>query len=155
AALVRWVRTDGLRSARALSWFERGILLTVVVVQILIFVQALAVPMEGFDARYIWAFKAKVLAREHTLYSPPFLYPTWPHLHRSYPAGIAWLESFPAVIAGTFDDRALKLLFPWFLISLAVTVYCGARYALDCPREHALVWASLLACLPPFFRHPE
>jgi hypothetical protein len=154
-ALARWVGAGGAKAARSLSWFEGLVLLTAVLVQILILVQALAVPMEGFDARYIWGFKAKVLAHEHTLYAPPFLDPTWPHLHRGYPAGIAWLESIPAVVAGTFDDRALKLLFPWFLVSLALTVYGGARRELSCSRARALVWAALVACLPPFFWHPE
>ncbi|MFO0980715.1 MAG: glycosyltransferase family 39 protein [Planctomycetota bacterium] len=137
---------------RELTPLATGVLLCGAIVGLMIVCQALAVPMEGFDARYIWAFKAKALFTEHTLYSPPFLDPLRPHLHRSYPPAIAWLESFPATIAGAFDDRALKLLFPPFLWVLAAMVFAGAR-RIGLDRSSAMVWAVLVACWPPFFRH--
>jgi len=115
---------------------------------VIVFVDALSQPLLAFDARAIWAFKAKVLYFEQGIYNEAFLDAERLHAKTRYPQLIPLAETFIASVSGDFHERALKLLFPCFYVSLILLVGSELRRAFD--RRNALLSTSLFASLPVF-----
>ena len=115
---------------------------------VIVFADALSQPLLAFDARAIWAFKAKVLYFEQGIYNEAFLDAERLHAKTRYPQLIPLAETFIASVSGGFHEPAIKLLFPCFYVSLILLVGSELSRAFD--RRYALLCTSLFASLPVF-----
>ncbi len=115
---------------------------------VIVFADALSQPLLAFDARAIWAFKAKVLYFEQGIYNEAFLDADRLHAKTRYPQLIPLAETFIASVSGGFYEPAFKLLFPCFYVSLILLV--GSELSRAFGRRYALLSTSLFASLPVF-----
>jgi len=115
---------------------------------VIVFADAFSQPLLAFDARAIWAFKAKVLYFEQGIYNEAFLEADRLHAKTRYPQLVPLAETFIASISGGFHEPAIKLLFPCFYVSLILLVNSELRRSFD--RRYALLCTSLFASLPVF-----
>jgi len=115
---------------------------------VLVVADALSQPLLAFDARAIWAFKAKVLYFEQGIYNEAFLQADRLHAKTRYPQLVPLAETFVASVSGGFHESSIKLLFPCFYVSLILLVGSELGRAFD--RPYALLCASLFASLPVF-----
>ncbi len=109
--------------------------------------RAVGEPMLHWDERFQWAYKGKILLHEGGIDGPSFQDPRRPHLHRRYPLLVPGLEAHLAALAGGFDERAVKGLFPLFFAGLLLAAHGAFRHRLA-PLP-ALLFTSLMAALPP------
>jgi hypothetical protein len=114
----------------------------------MVLTDALSQPLLAFDARAIWAFKAKVLYFEQGIYNDTFLDAERLHAKTRYPQLIPLTETFIASVSGGFHEPAIKLLFPCFYVSLILLV--GSELSRSFDRRYALLCTSLFASLPVF-----
>ena len=133
------------RSLSALEWISSTVVGLCVVI---VFADALSQPLLAFDARAIWAFKAKVLCFEQGIYNEAFLDAERLHAKTRYPQLVPLAETFVASVSGAFHEPAIKLLFPCFYVSLILLVGVELSRAFD--RRYALLCTSLFASLPVF-----
>ena len=131
-----------------LSPLEWASLAVVGLCVVIVITDALSQPLLAFDARAIWAFKAKVLYFEEGIYSEAFLQAERLHAKTRYPQLIPLTEAFIASVSGGFHEPAIKLLFPCFYVSLIWLVGSELSRAFD--RRYALLCTSLFASLPVF-----
>jgi hypothetical protein len=129
----------------ALEWTSLSVVGLCIVI---VFVDALSQPLLAFDARAIWAFKAKVIYFEQGSYNEAFLDTERLHAKTRYPQLIPLAEAFVASVSGGFHEPAFKLLFPCFYVSLILLVGTELSRAFD--RRYALLFTSLFASLPVF-----
>jgi hypothetical protein len=115
---------------------------------LLVFVDACSEPLLSFDARAIWAFKAKVLYSEQNIYSAVFLDGGRLHAKTRYPQLIPLAETFISHSAGRFEEKAFKTLFPMYFVSLLLLVYLMLRAQFS--RSFCLVAVSLFGSMPVF-----
>jgi hypothetical protein len=115
---------------------------------VIVFADAFSQPLLAFDARAIWAFKAKVLYFEQGIYNDAFLDADRLHAKTRYPQLIPLTETFIASVSGGFHEPAIKLLFPCFYVSLILLV--GSELSRAFGRRYALLSTSLFASLPVF-----
>jgi hypothetical protein len=114
---------------------------------------ALFLPMYSWDGRAIYAFKAKIFFW-HTVrdslaeLKPEFTDPYRVHLHRRYPPLVPLAESYIALVLNRFDDRLIKIIFPFFFLSTVLLLY--ARIARHQSALRALLWCAILVALPAF-----
>ncbi len=121
----------------------------VVLFQLLyVFHFALLRPVHGWDAWRIWSFKAKVIFLEHG-FPDDFFTGHWAGF-AGYPLGIPFVESFLARAATTWDDTAIKLLFPLFY---AGTLILFARLLHETGRARAVPLGLLLLAPAPLLVH--
>ncbi|MGH9427449.1 MAG: hypothetical protein ACRD2L_14245, partial [Terriglobia bacterium] len=124
--------------SHALSVMEWASLTVVGLCIVMVFADALSQPLLAFDARAIWAFKAKVLYFEQGIHNEAFLDGDRLHAKTRYPQLIPLAETFVASVSGGFHESAIKLLFPCFYVALILLVGSelsrafGRRYALLC-----------------------
>jgi len=135
-------------SVSRLSAVEWASLAVIGLCAFIVFADAFSQPLLAFDARAIWAFKAKVLYSEQGIYNEAFLDPERLHAKTRYPQLIPLTETFVASIVGRFDERILKLIFPCFYVSLTLLLGCELRRGLD--RRYTMVATALFASLPVF-----
>ena len=114
----------------------------------LIFSDALIQPMHGWDERAFWAFKAKILYHEGTIFSTDFFDADRVHPHKRYPLLIPLVESWIYIVLGHIDDRLVKVIFPLFFTSLLLILYSSQRKFFS--RTHSLIFTALLASVPCF-----
>ena len=133
---------------RPLSVLEWIFLTVVGLCIVIVFADALSQPLLAFDARAIWAFKAKVLYFEQGIYNETFLDAERLHAKTRYPQLIPLAEAFIASASGGFHEPHIKLLFSCFYVSLIVLVGSELSRAFD--RRYALLCTSLFASLPVF-----
>ena len=133
---------------RPLSPLEWASLAVVGLCVVIAFTDALSQPLLAFDARAIWAFKAKVLYFEQGIYNDAFLDAERLHAKTRYPQLIPLTETFIASVSGGFHEPAIKLLFPCFYVSLVWLVGSELSRAFD--RRYVLLCTSLFASLPVF-----
>ncbi len=131
-----------------LSALEWTCLAVVSLCIVIVFADALSQPLLAFDARAIWAFKAKVLYFEQGIYNEAFIQADRLHAKTRYPQLVPLSETFIASISGGFHEPAIKLLFPCFYVSLILLV--GSELSRSFDRRHALLGTSLFASLPVF-----
>jgi hypothetical protein len=129
----------------ALEWTSLSVVGLCIV---MVLTDALSQPLLAFDARAIWAFKAKVLYFEQGIYNEAFLDAERLHAKTRYPQLIPLTETFIASVSGGFHEPAIKLLFPCFYVSLILLV--GSELSRSFDRRYALLCASLFASLPVF-----
>jgi hypothetical protein len=133
------------RSLSPLEWISLAVVGLCV---FLVLADALSQPLLAFDARAIWAFKAKVLCFEQGIYNEAFLQAERLHAKTRYPQLIPLTEAFIASASGGFHETAIKLLFPCFYVSLIMLVGSELSRAFD--RRYALLCTGLFASLPVF-----
>jgi hypothetical protein len=114
----------------------------------IITVKAVGEPMLGYDDRFQWAQKARIMLHEGTVWSPSFLDPLTIQMHPSYPLLIPSLEAALAVWGGGFNDHAIKVLFPW-LFGAGLVLFATSLERLGV-RSGSRV-AALAAMLIPYF----
>ena len=114
----------------------------------LIFSDALIQPMHTWDERAFWAFKAKILYHEGTIFSMDFFDADRVHPHKHYPLLIPLVESWIYIVLGHIDDRLVKVIFPLFFTSLLLILYSSQRKFFS--RTHSLIFTALLASVPCF-----
>jgi len=139
---------ESLPLAHPLSALEWTSLTVVGLCIVIVFADALSQPLLAFDARAIWAFKAKVLYFEQGIYNEAFLDADRLHAKTRYPQLIPLAETFIASVSGGFYESAFKLLFPCFYVSLLLLVSSELSRAFG--RRYALLSTSLFASLPVF-----
>lgn len=114
-------------------------------------VRAVIKPIQFWDAWATYAFKAKVIFLETTI--PPSIlfrssgYPNVPN----YPLGVALQEVWVAWFVGTWDDVAVKLLFPGYLLSLLYLTYGALRERWGA--RSAMLGTLFVAGLPLLLQH--
>ena len=129
----------------ALEWTSLAVVGLCIVI---VFADAFSQPLLAFDARAIWAFKAKVLYFEQGIYNEAFLDADRLHAKTRYPQLIPLAETFIASASGGFNEQAFKLLFPCFYVSLILLV--GSELSRAFNGRYALLSTSLFASLPVF-----
>jgi hypothetical protein len=139
---------ETIPTSHPLSPLEWASLLVVGLCIVLVFTDALSQPLLAFDARAIWAFKAKALYFEQGIYNEAFLQSDRLHAKTRYPQLVPLAETFIASVSGGFHESAIKLLFPCFYVSLILLV--GAELGRAFDRRYALLCTGLFASLPVF-----
>jgi hypothetical protein len=139
---------ENSRLNQPLSALEWASVIVVGLCIVIVLVDALSQPLLAFDARAIWAFKAKVLYFEQGIYNQAFLDADRLHAKTRYPQLVPLAETFVASVSGGFYEPAIKLLFPCFYVSLILLVGSELSRAFD--RPYALLCTSLFASLPVF-----
>jgi hypothetical protein len=117
-------------------------LIAFVLVGILV-LRALAMPMDGYDDRYLWAHKAHIMLHESSVWDSAFQDPQALQPHPRYPLLIPGAEAVVFLYTGGFNDQYVTLLFPLFLGSLLVVLYHGLE-ALGRRRGRGLAVLALL-----------
>lgn len=104
-------------------------------------------PVMGWDAGETHSLRAKALFHEQTI-----LPSTWKWIGSpDYPPGIPLLELWVTLFQGGWDDTAIKILFPGFLIALLAMLYGVLRETLRPLGALAGVWMA--ASLPLLAQH--
>jgi hypothetical protein len=85
--------------------------------------RAIATPLRFWDAWATYAFKAKIMYVEAGIPRSVFELAGAPN----YPLGIPFQEVWTAWFVGTWDDIAIKWLFPAYLLALMCLVYGALR----------------------------
>jgi hypothetical protein len=113
--------------------------------------RAVLKPIQFWDAWATYAFKAKVIFWEATIPSLTLFgwggSPNYP----DYPLGISLQEVWVAWFVGTWDDVAVKLLFPGYLLSLLYLAYGSLRERWDA--RPAMLGTLFVAGLPLVLQH--
>lgn len=99
-----------------------------------------SLPLLDWDARILWALKAKILAAEKTLVSETFRDPYRLHIHPRYPLLVPWITAFLAQFQGAFQEFQYQLMVCVFGLLSVQLFYELNRQAND--RQ-----TSLLSCL--------
>ena len=87
--------------------------------------RALAMPMGGYDDRYLWAHKAHIMLHESSIWESGFQDPQSLQAHPEYPLLIPGVEAVVFLYTGGFNDQYVTLLFPLFFGALLVVLYAG------------------------------
>ncbi|MEW6744406.1 MAG: hypothetical protein AB1486_16760 [Planctomycetota bacterium] len=115
-----------------------------------VLILSLASPLHAFDARAIWATKAKMLFYSGTLSSPDFTDPLRLHPHTRYPLLFPMSEAFLFWLIGGPDDWAVMPLIGLFFPLLLFFSFEMMR--LRCVDiNNALAAPALVAVLPALY----
>lgn len=138
--LTRWRNT---------TWYE-GILLLIMVSQIVyVFVYALLMPVNGWDALEIWFFKARGFFGEKKVsvsffLNNPAAKPDYPLL---IPLSIAWIYTS----IGKINEHLAKILYPLQYVSLLI-IFLHLLKKIS-SRKNALLFTTLLSLTPVLLIH--
>jgi hypothetical protein len=111
--------------------------------------RAMVVPVRFWDAWATYAFKAKVIYSDQAITHSLFDSVGVPN----YPLGIPLWEVWVTWFVGTWDDTAVKWLFPGCLLALWCLVYGALRERW--PPRSAMVGTLFVAALPLVFQHGQ
>lgn len=103
--------------------------------------------LQGYDARAIYALKAKILAEQGTLSHADFRDIHRLHFHPNYPLLVPILESPIFQLCGNAGDQGLPLLFWGFLVTIALLF--ASHFVRHQPT--AAGWLTFLFILTPWF----
>jgi len=154
-----WKRTRGAGTPRALAppdpcpWKPGEIAVAAVVALAcggglsLLF----ATPLFDWDARILWALKAKMLATEGTFLTDTFRDPYRLHLHPRYPLLVPWLAALPARVTGVFQERDFQAVAGLAAALGVVQLYRLCRAASS--RRGALLGALLMVLTAAWLRN--
>lgn len=138
---------DGLLKRGDPWWWGAAVLLGAV--GALVMVRVLIKPIRAWDAWAVYARKAKTIYFEAGIPRSMFESVGVPN----YPLGLPLQEVWIAWFAGSWDDIAVKLLFPGYLLALCLIVYGTVREWLG-PRA-GMVGALFVAALPLMLQHAQ
>ena len=121
----------GVRSSpsinKPLSLMDKTALTLAALLFCLFLFLAMGRPMGGGDERFQWAFKAKAMLHENSIWESGFQGPNNLHLHPRYPLLIPGAEAVLFLFAGGVDDQFVKVLFPWILGAGLLILYSSLR----------------------------
>ncbi|MGQ9914586.1 MAG: hypothetical protein ACUVQQ_09600 [Thermogutta sp.] len=103
--------------------------------------------LQGYDARAIYALKAKILAEQGTLSHTDFRDIHRLHFHPGYPLLVPILESPIFRLCGNASDQGLPLLFWGFHVTIALLL--SSHFVRHQPT--AAGWLTFLFILTPWF----
>ena len=150
--LLRWRRTPtpspGKSASGAWSRLEKVLFILIGFTFLLVLADALSQSMIGFDSRAIWGMKAKILCSQHAIYAEDFFDPDRLHAKNRYPLLVPFVESFTCVFSNGLNDRATKVAFPIFYLSLLCLFYGALKDSLN--RLYSLLGTTMFAVLPVF-----
>ena len=113
--------------------------------------RAVLKPIQFWDAWATYAFKAKVIFLEAAIPSPALFAwggsPNYP----DYPLGVSLQEVWVSWFVGAWDDVAVKLLFPGYLLSLWCLAYGSLREQWEA--RSAMLGTLFVAGLPLVLQH--
>jgi hypothetical protein len=113
--------------------------------------RAILKPIQFWDAWATYAFKAKVMFLEAAIPSPALFgwggSPNYP----DYPLAVPLQEVWVSWFVGAWDDVAVKLLFPGYLLSLLYLAYGCLREQWDA--RPAMLGTLFVAGLPLLLQH--
>lgn len=141
-------KPETLDSEGSSKHLNRWLVGTIALAILLVFVDACSQPLRSFDARAIWAFKAKVIYHEQSLYGEAFLEAERLHAKTRYPQLVPLAEVFISHSVGSFAERAFKALFPMYYASLLLLVYLTLLRHFG--QTYCLLATALFASLPVF-----
>ena len=102
---------------RDLWWWGMAVLLALL--WAIVAIRAVVKPIQFWDAWATYAFKAKIIYLEASIPGTMFEWVVVPN----YPLGIPLQEVWTAWFVGSWDDVAIKWLFPGYLLALLFLVY--------------------------------
>lgn len=113
-----------------------------------VFWRALNVPIYGWDAIAIIAFKAKVFFYEKSIFNLKY----FSHLqHTAYPIQVPLIQTWIALNLGVWSDQFIKIIFPFAFLSLIIiSNYFLAFYT---NKKWALLGTALLVSSNLLIRH--
>jgi len=112
--------------------------------------RALTEPMWSNDFLAIWGFKAKTIYGGGAIPASLFEWPSLAFSHPEYPLGLPLLYSGLAFLLGQWDDHAMALLFPFWLLATLLVLYGWLRRR-GASRPLALFASALLAHFEPLY----
>ncbi len=112
--------------------------------------RALTEPMWSNDFMAIWGFKAKTIFGDAGIPKRLFEWPTFAFSHPEYPLGLPLVCAGVAFLLGRWEDHALALLFPLWLVATLFVLYGWLRRR-GASRLLALGAAVLLAHFEPLY----
>jgi hypothetical protein len=145
-------RSTTRRSIRRLGVLDGVLLVVIATAVVLVFLQATTAPLTQWDARAIWAFKARLLHESHTVDSEDFLDPDRVHPHPRYPLLVPVAMANLWHWGGPPFERPVKVLFPLFMLALVLVM--GDALGEYLGRTMNLVLLALLAWCPMLAVHP-
>lgn len=110
-----------------------------------------ATPLLDWDARIIWALKAKILAAERTFLTDTFRDPYRLHIHPRYPLFVPWLAALPAGFAGGFREMHFQAVVGLIAVLGVVQLYRLGRESGS--RQGALLGALLMVLTAGWLRN--
>lgn len=126
-----------------------GFVAALVVLAVIVAVRALVKPLVGWDAWAVHSFKAKVIVLAQAI--PPSLF-GWIGAP-NYPLGIPLQEVWMAWVVGAWNEVAVKLLFPGYLVAIWLIVYGTLRERWS-PRG-AIAGTLFVAGMPLALQHGQ
>jgi hypothetical protein len=127
---------------------EKGLCVLLGFIVLLVFADALSQPLLGFDSRAIWGMKAKIIFHQQSIYTEDFFDSERLHAKNRYPLLIPLLEDFIYHFSGSQNDRVIKVIFPFFYLSLLALFYQTLKLTLN---QVASLWGTILFALLPAF----
>ena len=144
---LRKIRIKGLFSIiNDLSFFDKILVLLILLFIGFVFLSSISQPLNTFDSRAHWGLTAKILYHNKTVYSDGLFDVDRVHPHKDYPLLIPYSESLVYTFMGKVDDQWVRIIFPFFYLSLLLYIYSIQRRFFS--RSHSLVFTAVLAGLP-------
>lgn len=147
----------GFRGSRLLHDLSRPLGLThlfLVLTLLVVFglaIESVSYPLDLYNDRVLWNYKAKILFHEKTIFTEAFLDPYRIHYHPDYPILIPLVEYGIHEWIGAVGERAPRPLF--FCFALALLGYSFHLLRRRMPAVWAAAGVFLLAALPIYHVH--
>lgn len=131
-----------------LKFFDKTLISAIIFVFIYVFFRSIITPLEAFDSWAIYGFKAKVFYLAQTVPTSFFMDFTKSYTHFDYPLSLPLIESWIYICLGSWNDQLVKIIFPFFFLSLIIIFYCNLKKFTG--RKIALLATLLLVTIPYF-----
>ena len=102
------------------------------------------------DFQAVWGLKGKAIFGEEGITLPLFEWPSYGFSHPEYPLGLPLVYAGVAFLLGRWEDHALALLFPLYLLATLLVLYGWLRRR-GATQGVALAAAALLAHIAPLY----
>ncbi len=112
-------------------------------------VRSIVKPILGWDALASYSLKARVIFAEGAVPASMFEWISTPN----YPLGVPLQEVWVAWFVGSWDEVAVKLLFPAYVLALWFVVYGALRERF--PARHSIAGTLFVATLPLVLQHGQ
>ena len=112
---------------------------------------AVALPVSEWDSFAIWAFKAKVVARESLLSRPQYFYDTTlSYSHLDYPLLVPFLMAGTYGAIGSINEHLGKVIFPILYVAFGFQIFSALRWKMG--RSESLLLTALAMSIPAVLR---
>ncbi len=116
-----------------------------------VFLRAILLPVEAFDAVAGWGLKAKAIFLAGNIPTDFLLNQNYRYYayHPDYPLLVPLAQSYTCLFVQEYNDFASKLIFPCFLTGCLIVLYRACR-RLSLSRSESLAFTFLLGSVPYF-----